>query len=46
MKRGFSGKHFWSRGYCVGTVGLDEQMIRAYVKNQDDLDRQEDLFDQ
>jgi len=46
VKRGFSGKHFWSRGYCASTVGLDEQMIRAYVKNQDDLDRQEDLFNQ
>ena len=44
VKRGFTGKHFWSRGYCVSTVGLDEQMIRAYVKNQEDLDRQEDLF--
>lgn len=44
VKQGFTGKHFWSRGYCVSTVGLDEQMIRAYVKNQDDLDRQEDLF--
>ena len=46
VKRGFTGKHFWSRGYCVSTVGLDEQMIRAYVKNQDDSDRQEDLFNQ
>ena len=44
VKQGFTGKHFWSRGYCVSTVGLDEQMIRAYVKNQEDLDRQEDLF--
>ena len=39
VKQGFTGKHFWSRGYCVSTVGLDEQMIRAYVKNQEDLDR-------
>ncbi|MGH7148242.1 MAG: IS200/IS605 family transposase [Nitrospiraceae bacterium] len=46
VKQGFTGKHFWSRGYCVSTVGLDEQMIHAYVKNQDDLDRQEDLFNQ
>ena len=44
VKQGFTGKHFWSRGYCVSTVGLDEQMIRAYVKNQEDLDRQENLF--
>ena len=46
VKQGFTGKHFWSRGYCVSTVGLDEQMIRAYMKNQEDLDRQEDLFNQ
>ncbi|HED18415.1 MAG TPA: hypothetical protein ENI74_02800 [Gammaproteobacteria bacterium] len=47
MKKGFTGKHFWSRGYCVSTVGLDETMIRAYVRNQEELDRQEDLdFDE
>ena len=28
------GNHFWSRGYCVDTVGLDEDMIRKYVKYQ------------
>jgi putative transposase len=39
VKQGFTGKHFWSRGYCLSTVGLDEPMIRAYVKNQEDLDR-------
>ena len=45
LKQGFTGKHFWSRGYCVSTVGLDEQMIRAYIGNQEELDRQEGLFD-
>ena len=44
VRQGFTGKHFWSRGYCVSTVGLDEQMIRAYVRNQEEQDRQEDLF--
>jgi putative transposase len=29
------GNHFWSRGYCVDTVGLDSEMIRKYVKYQD-----------
>ncbi len=37
IKKGFTGKHFWSRGYCVSTVGLDEAMIRAYVRNQEEL---------
>jgi putative transposase len=45
VKQGFTGKHFWSRGYCVSTIGLDEQMIRAYIRNQEDVDRQEELFD-
>jgi len=41
MKKGFTGKHFWSRGYCVSmsTVGLDEEMIREYVKHQNELDQ-------
>ena len=43
VKQGFTGKHFWSRGYCVSTVGLDEKMIRAYVRNQEEIDRQEEL---
>ena len=28
------GRHIWSRGYCVSTVGLNEQQIRKYVKWQ------------
>ena len=44
VKQGFTGKSFWSRGYCVSTVGLDEKVIRAYVRNQDEQDRQLDLF--
>ena len=43
VKQGFTGKHFWSRGYCVSTVGLDEATIRAYVRNQEVLDKQESL---
>jgi len=33
------GNHFWSRGYCVDTVGLDSEMIRKYVKYQDNHDK-------
>ena len=29
------GRHLWSRGYCVSTVGLDEEQIRKYVKWQE-----------
>ena len=36
------GRKFWARGYCVSTVGLDERMIREYVRNQEKHDREED----
>jgi putative transposase len=31
----FSGQHMWARGYFVTTVGLDEDVIREYIKNQE-----------
>jgi len=33
------GNHFWARGYCVNTVGLDSEMIRKYVKYQEAQER-------
>ncbi len=33
--RNFSGYHFWARGYCVSTVGLDEQVVREYIRVQE-----------
>ena len=45
VKKGFTGKHFWSRGYCVSTVGLDEKTVREQVKNQEELDRRQDELD-
>lgn len=41
-KRNFVGLNFWSRGYCVSTVGLDEGVIRAYIRNQEEREKQED----
>ncbi len=38
-------KHFWSRGYCVSTVGLDEATIRKYIRDQDAVERQQLEFD-
>ena len=34
-------KHFWSRGYCVSTVGLDEATIRAYIRQQEVYEKQQ-----
>jgi len=33
------GGNFWAKGYCVDTVGLDLEMIRKYVKYQDQKDK-------
>jgi putative transposase len=33
--RNFTGEVFWARGYFVSTVGLDEVMVRAYIRNQE-----------
>lgn len=33
------GKHFWVRGYCVSTVGLNEDQIRKYIREQEDFDK-------
>ena len=34
------GNHFWSKGYCVDTVGLDADKIARYVKYQEVKERQ------
>jgi putative transposase len=36
------GNHFWSRGYCADTVGLDSEMVRKYVKYQETKERREE----
>jgi putative transposase len=40
--RGFVGQNFWARGYFVSTVGRDEQVIRKYIRNQEDTDKRLD----
>ena len=37
-KRNFVGQHFWARGYFVSTVGRDEQVIRNYIRHQEQED--------
>ena len=41
-KRPFWGNHFWAKGYCVDTVGLDAEKIRMYVKYQEAKERQQE----
>ncbi len=39
LKKRYWGRHFWAKGYCVSTVGLDEEKIRKYVKWQLEKDK-------
>lgn len=41
-RKPYWGNHFWSRGYFVNTVELNEEMIRRYVQYQEDNDKKED----
>jgi putative transposase len=41
-KQNFVGQHFWARGYFVSTVGRDEAVIQAYIRNQKHEDRRID----
>ena len=41
-QRNFTGEVFWARVYFVSTVGLDEEMVRAYIRNQEHEDERVD----
>ena len=38
-RKNFVGQSFWARGYFVSTVGLDEALVREYIRNQEQEDR-------
>jgi putative transposase len=39
QRKNYSGMHFWARGYFVSTVGADEEVVRAYINNQEKEDQ-------
>jgi len=41
-KKPYWGNHFWARGYFVSTVGLNEDLIRRYVKYQEEKEKREE----
>jgi len=38
-KKPYWGNHFWANGYCVDTVGINEEMVRKYVKYQENNEK-------
>ena len=44
LGRRYWGRHLWSRGYCVSTVGVDEEEIREYVKWQEKKEKKDEAI--
>ena len=42
LKYKFGNRHFWSEGYYVSTVGLNEATIRKYIREQEKQDQIKD----
>ena len=38
LKNKFGNRHFWSEGYYVSTVGLNEAVIKKYIQDQEKYD--------
>ena len=36
------GRSFWSRGYCVSTVGFDEESVRRYIEEQEEHEKRQE----
>ena len=39
QRKNYSGMSFWARGYFVSTVGADEEVVRAYIREQEQEDQ-------
>ncbi|MDY0281525.1 MAG: IS200/IS605 family transposase [Salinivirgaceae bacterium] len=39
QRKNYSGMNFWARGYFVSTVGADEEVVRAYIREQEQEDQ-------
>ena len=45
LRSNFKVHGFWARGYYVNTVGLDEQKVKAYIRNQEMDDMMNDKYE-
>jgi len=41
-QKNFAGGHFWARDHFVSMVRLDENTVRAYIRNREDEDERYD----
>ncbi|MBU1057050.1 MAG: transposase, partial [Proteobacteria bacterium] len=39
QRKNYGGMSFWARGYFVSTVDTDEEVVRAYIRDQEKEDQ-------
>ena len=39
LTKKYWGKHIWTQGYCVSTIGIDEDKVKKYVKWQQEKEQ-------
>ena len=42
LKYKYGNRNFWAKGYYVSTVGIKDEVVREYIKNQELEDMKED----
>jgi len=44
-RHNFVGQSFWARGYFVSTVGRNEEIVKQYIKKQEEANRKIDQLE-
>ncbi len=42
LKYKYGNRHYWSQGYCVSTVGINESTVKKYIQDQEKADIAQD----
>ena len=42
LKYKYGNRNFWAKGYFVSTVGLNDEVVKEYISNQEKQDMMED----
>ena len=43
-KKPYWGNHFWARGYFVTTFGIDAEIVRRYVRHQEEREKEDEEY--
>ncbi|HJQ63001.1 MAG TPA: IS200/IS605 family transposase [Burkholderiales bacterium] len=43
-KKPYWGNHFWARGYFVTTFGVDAEIVRRYVRHQEEREKEDEEY--